>query len=117
MKNTISVGMLALLLTAVGCGGASVPNQQLTTAESAVRAAEVSGAEKLPRGQLHLKYAREQIVEAKNFIEQDENELATYALERAEVDAELALALAQNEKAQRDAQEQLNRIKELMEEK
>lgn len=117
MKKTISVGMLSLLLTAVACGGAPVPNQQLTTAESSVRAAEVGGANEIPRGQLHLKYARDQINEAKKLMAEDENVLAKYALERAEADAELALAMAENDKAQREAQEQLNRIKELMEEK
>lgn len=91
-----------------------MPNHQLTTAESAVRAAEVGGAEDLPKGELHLKYARDAIAEARTLMDKGDNKEATLLLERAAVDAEQALALAEEEEARVAAEEQLERIKELL---
>jgi len=102
------------VLTCAACGGAAVPNHQLTTAESAVRAAEVGGAEELPRGELHLKYAKDAIAEAKTLMDKGDNKEATLLLDRATVDAEAALALAEEQEARLAAEEQLERIQELM---
>jgi hypothetical protein len=96
------------------CGGAQVPQAQLTSAESAIRAAEVSGAEDVPKGKLHLKYARDQVTEAQALIAEKENEAADRVLQRAEADAKYALALAQHDEARAEAQEMLNQIDELM---
>jgi hypothetical protein len=94
MRNLACVlMMLAGGLTA--CGGAAIPQEQLTTAQAAVRAAEVGGAPADPRASLHLKKAKDQIETAKALIADDDNERAAMILLRAEVDAELALALAQ----------------------
>lgn len=101
-------------LLAMGCGGAAAPNTQLTSAEAAVRAAEQAGAQELPRGELHLKYARDAVTEARALMEEKENERATLLLERAIVDADLALALAEDEEARVRANEELARIEELM---
>ncbi len=98
----------------IACGGAAAPNHQLTTAESAVRAAEVGGAEELPKGELHLKYAKDAIAEARTLMDKGEHEQATLLLEKAAVDAEQALALAEEEEARSLAEEQLERIEELM---
>jgi hypothetical protein len=100
--------------TSIACGGAAVPNPQLTGAESAVRAAEVGGAEELPRGELHLKYARDAIAEARTLMDKGDNKQATFLLEKANVDAEKALALAEEEEARLEAEDQLKRIKEMM---
>lgn len=109
------LGALLLLPQLVGCGAGAVPNSQLTTAESAVRAAEVGGAEELPKGELHLKYARDAIAEARTLMDKGDNKEATLRLEKATVDAEQALALAEEEEARIAAQDQLDQIKELME--
>jgi hypothetical protein len=85
----------------------------LTSAEAAVRAAEVGGASDNPQAALHLKYARDQIAEAQKLIEDDENEAAAALLQRAEVDAELALSLARVEEARKEAQAARNEIEEL----
>jgi hypothetical protein len=103
---------LAALLF-VGCGGAAVPQDQLSSAEAAARAAEVGGAPNNPKAALHLKYARDQISEAKKLIEEDENERAAAVLSRAEMDAELALALARVDQARAEAQAAIDEVKEL----
>jgi len=113
----IRAGLWALALVAplaVGCGGAAAPNQQLTTVESTVREAEVAGAEDIPKGELHLKYARDAVAEARLLMEDKKNEEAALVLEKALVDAEMAVALAEEEEARERAEEQLERIEELM---
>lgn len=97
------------------CGGAAVPHAQITSAEAAVRAAEVGGAPSVPKAELHLKHARDQIDAAKRLIEDGENERALYVLKRAEADAELALALSEERQSRDDAEGALKRIKELTE--
>lgn len=87
----------------------------MTAAESAIRAAEVGGAEEVPNGKLHLKYARDQVQQAVKLIEEKEYEAADLVLQRAEVDAEYALALARHQEARAEAQEMLQKIDELME--
>jgi hypothetical protein len=102
-------------LGAGACGGAAVPHAQMTTAEASVRAAEVGGAPSVPKAELHLKHARDQVELAKRLIEDGENERALYVLKRAEADAELALALSEEQQSRRDAEGALKRIQQLTE--
>ena len=106
------VGLLAA--SAGACGGAAVPQETLTAAQASVKGAEVSGATQDPKAQLHLKLANEQIEKAKKLIEDGNNEEAARLIDRAQADADLALALAQQGKALRDAKdadEQLGKLK------
>ena len=103
----------ALCLTA--CGGAAAPTEPLTAAEASARAAEVGGAENHPKAALHLKYARDQIKQAKKLMSDNENERAAMVLQRASVDAELALAMARERQARTEADEAIEDIAELKE--
>jgi hypothetical protein len=87
----------------------------MTTAEASVRAAEVGGAQSIPKAELYLKHARDQITSAKKHIELEENETATLELDRAAADADLALALAEEAKARTEAQAAFQRVEQLME--
>jgi len=100
--RTILVG-LAVGLAA--CGGAAVPQETLTAAQASVKGAEVGGANEDPKAQLHLKLANEQIDKAKKLIEDGKNEEAARVIDRAQADADLALALAQQAKAMKDAKD------------
>jgi hypothetical protein len=68
---------------------------------AAVRGAEEAGASSVPRAALHLKLAEEQIAHARTLMENGENERADAMTIRAYNDAELAVALAREEAAQR----------------
>ena len=109
ISGVLVVGALALS----ACGGAAVPQDKLTSAEASVRAAEVGGAADNPQAALHLKYARDQIAEAQKLIEDDENEAAAALLARAEIDAELALALSRVEEAKAEAAAARQEIKDM----
>jgi hypothetical protein len=102
----------ALLI--VACGGAAIPQEQLTAAKAAVTGAQVAGAPGEPKAALHLKLAQEQIVKAEALIAEDENEEAARIIDRAQVDAELSLSLAKEATAKKEATdtiEQLQRLK------
>ncbi len=74
----------------------------------------MGGATEHPKAQLHLKLASEQIEKAKKLIADGDNEEAARVIDRARADADLALALAQQAKAMRDAKEadeQLGKLK------
>ena len=87
---------LAVVL-AVGCATTRVSSPRVAAAQGAIRAAEEMGAPGVPRAQLHLKYARDQLAQANTLLENGESEAAELVLMRAEADAELALALAREE--------------------
>ena len=116
----LGVGALVLALVPLACGGAAVPSETLTSAQAAVRAAEVGGAEGHPQASLHLKYARDQVDEAKRLIGDGDNERARMVLERAEIDAAVALAIARERKARAEADKamaELAQLKEKLEKK
>jgi hypothetical protein len=62
------------------------------------------GAEHDPRAAVYLRLARTGIAKAEQLIAADEHGRARSVLERAEVDAQLALALAYQAQSRADAQ-------------
>ena len=95
--------LLLLVLTA-GCGGATLATGNVATAQAAVRGAQEAGAEQEPKAALHLKMARDQIARAKAAADEGEGEEAGRLLQRAEMDAELALAIARTADAIKQAE-------------
>jgi len=99
IKNGLAIGATLLGL---GCGGASLPTDKLTAAESSMRAAEEVGARSVPRAELHLKLAHEQVEQAKKLADDGDEDRAAQVLTRARADAELAIALAREAAVQKD---------------
>jgi hypothetical protein len=98
----------------LGCGGAPPPTSQLATTQAALRAANEVGAPSEPQAALHLKLAKEQLDKAKALMEEDENEQALDLLLRAEVDAELAHALAKEASTKAEAEDAKAALEKLM---
>lgn len=100
----LPITLTAMFLAA--CGGTyPVPAQQLADTRSAQRSAEEVGAESDPTAQLHLQLAREQMDKANALMKEDENRRAELMLIRAKADAELALALAHEQRSKLAAQQ------------
>jgi hypothetical protein len=96
------------------CGGAAVPQETLTAAKASVAGAEVGGAAAEPKAALHLKLAKEQLAKAEALIADGDNEEAARVIDRAQADADLALSLAKEATAKKEATEtgeQLERLK------
>lgn len=97
VTTAFSAPLIGVLL---GCGGAAPPHQQMADAQAATRSAEELGASTEPRALLHVKMAREHLAQAKAAMKDDENDMAKSHLMRAKVDAELAIAMMRDAKAQ-----------------
>jgi len=67
-----------------------------------MRAAREIGAAQVPRAELHLRLAQEQVDKARKLAQDGDNEEAARLLNRAHADAELALALSREATAHRD---------------
>jgi Domain of unknown function (DUF4398) len=104
---------MALGVLMIACGGAPAPNERVASATAAVRAAEVGGAQQDPEATLLLKRANEGLAKAKSLMEDGKNKEADWVLQRAEVDADLALNLAREAAAKADAQSALDQVQAL----
>ena len=90
-----------------------MPQEQLTSADAAIRTAELAGAKDEPKPAYHAKLARDELGEAKKLIEDGKNERAELVLQRAAVDAEYALALIKQSKTQADLEKVQKDLAEL----
>ena len=96
------------------CGGAPpVPADQVTQTEAAIRAASEVGAPSVPKAALHLKMAQDQLQTAKGLMAESQNDEARLVLDRARVDAELAIALSKEATLRAQAAEALAKVKKL----
>jgi len=103
--------------TALACGATvPVPAAQVTDTQAAIRSAEEVGAPNVPKAALHLKMAKDQMQTAQDLMAHVDNEQSKMTLDRARVDAELALALAKEAIYRQQAQDALDKIKKLREE-
>lgn len=88
--------VLAALL--VACAGPQTTSpdltRQLAASEASIQTARTLGAERQPQAALYLKLAREAVATADQLADRGQLEDARRALVRAQVDADLALALA-----------------------
>lgn len=111
MRFSIALVLAAL---AAGCGTAAVPvSGSLTETQAAIRAAEEVGARNVPKAALHLKMAQDQLQTAKGLLADGDEEEASVVLARAEIDAELALALAKDANLRAQANEAMKKVDEL----
>jgi Zn-dependent M28 family amino/carboxypeptidase len=101
----------AVALTAA-CAGAPKPEAQMASSEGAIRGAS-EAAQNVPQATLYIKLAQEQRQQALALIKDGDNGRAHYLLARSEADAELALALAKQARAQQEAQRADQRVQEL----
>jgi hypothetical protein len=102
--NLCGVVGVSLMLGALGCASGHAPTERMTSAKAAVRSAQELGSSSVPKADLHVKLAQEQIEFAHKLIDDGENERAATVLARASADAELALALTKEAQARAAAQ-------------
>jgi hypothetical protein len=89
-RNSIAIGATLL---GIGCASSPVPTEQLASAQASVRAAQELGATRVPRANLHLRLAQNQVERARQLSKDGDNDRARIVLTRANADAELAVAL------------------------
>jgi len=106
----VGVGVIVASLGLAGCG-ASVPPPRDREAAAAARvsAAREAGARETARGVLQLQLAEEQLENARALMREGDNRAAQGIFLRAQMDAELALALARENKARIRADEDVTK--------
>jgi hypothetical protein len=104
MEWKLRVTSIFAALALFGCASVPKPTEELAQSESALRSATELGASAIPQAALELKLAQDELAKAHDFMKDDHNDEARQQLLRSRADAELALALARQGKANTDAQ-------------
>jgi hypothetical protein len=112
-RASLATACLSLLLAGAGCAKTQAPHGQLATSQATLKAAEELKAGEVPKAALHLQMARDNTERAQKLMEKGNHDEALYALMRAQSDAELALILAKEAAAQKDAQTALDKVRTL----
>lgn len=117
MENAMTGGFaaaVAALVLLAGCASTpEAPHQALARAEASIDNAEQSGARQY--GTDALDSARQHLTQARAAVDREEMIAAERHAEKAAVDAELAAAMARNQKAQasvREINESIDILKE-----
>lgn len=112
-----SLVLVLIVVTAasmVGC--ASAPPMRTESSTSEIRAAEAVGAANVPQAALHLQLAKEELERAKKLGADGDKEQGSSMLLRAQVDAELAVALSREDAERNEAREAIDRVHQLLQE-
>ncbi len=109
MANIAGTVLLAAVIA--GCGSSPAVNKEAST--SAIRAAEEVGASKVPSASLYLQLAKEQLENAKGLASRGDKKEAESMLERAQADAELAVALSREDADKKEAAQAIERVRQL----
>lgn len=104
-------GSILLAATIAGCGTGPAVDKEATT--SAIRAAEESGASKVPSASLYLQLAKEELENAKGLVTKGDKEEAETMLLRAQADGELAAALSHGDADKNEATQAIERVQQL----
>ena len=112
-KPVLVVSLFFALAAIAGCASTKVTTKEYSEPRQKLEAASQMGAAELPQASLHLRLAQEQIEVADVLIADEEYEEARYALMRAEADAELALAMAREERMRGEVSEIVEKIQKL----
>ncbi len=110
-KRIFIAGSVLLAALIIGCGGSEPINKEATT--SSIRAAEESGASKVPYAALYLQLAKEGLENAKGLAAKGEKEQAESMLLRAQADGELAVSLSRSDADKKEAVQSVERVRQL----
>lgn len=110
LHNAVVALSIITALFLAGCGSAPEVNKEAST--SAIRAAEESGASKVPSASLYLQLAKEELEFAKKLAENDEVEKAESMLLRSQADGELAVALSRSATDKAEAANAVERVRQ-----
>lgn len=114
MKSAIAAIVTAGFgLWLAGCSSTPPPTQRMTSAKASVQAAQELGADQIPKAQLHLQLAQEQVRHADTLIDRGKMERADLMLQRADADAQLAIAIARQDAARDQLRENIEAMETL----
>jgi hypothetical protein len=111
--TTFRIGSIAMAV-ALGSACATYPKpvDSLAASEASLRTANQLGAKEVPPAALQYQLATEELARAETLIKDGENEKADQMLSRSRADAELAIALTNQAKAQNQADAEAQQLKD-----
>jgi hypothetical protein len=110
IRIAVLAAAIVAIVIAAGCASAPLKTDAST---SGIRAAEEVGAANVPQASLHLQLAKEELGRAKSLAADDQKDKADSMLARAEVDAELAVALSREDAEKTEARAAVDRVRQL----
>ena len=117
MNTRFGFSAITVLSLVAGCGGSVMSPSKLVATEGSVRGAEEVGASDEPEAGLQLKLAQDQLAKAKVLSKKGNGEEADRLLARAEVDADLAIALTNEASTRRAAEVVASDVREAKEQR
>lgn len=115
MKGTQQgVGLVGCAIAMIGlaaCAGTPPPHERNAASQAAIRTAKELNADQVPQAALYLKMAQDQFDKGKTFMSDGDNDRATMMFMRSKADAEMALALARENKTRQEAQLLLDKLR------
>jgi regulator of protease activity HflC (stomatin/prohibitin superfamily) len=111
LNMAMLAGSVLFAVVIAGCGSGPAVNNEAST--SAIRAAEESGASKVPSASLYLQLAKEELENARGLTAKGEKEEAESLLTRAQADGELAVALSRGDADKNEAIQAIDRVRQL----
>lgn len=99
-----SVAVVTFTLSGFGCASTELSADHLTSLTAAIRAADEVGAADTPQAALHLKLAQDELAQGKQLAAAGDPVRGELFLQRAAVDAELALVLTRQGDAEAEAE-------------
>ena len=99
-----------LWLTAACATAGNAPTERMETSSAAILAAETGGAAHSADADVYLRLAKDQFAYAQKLPNPNDKDRVDRLLRRAQVDAELSLALARGEDQKAAAQVALDRV-------
>src|SRR5688500_18533994 len=102
--RTLSGALVAAAIGVAGCGSAPPPTRSQAEALAAIRSAQAVGAAEQPQAAYHLELANERMEQAQRLIADGKMPDAERVLARAKADADLAIALSDEETTRESAE-------------
>jgi hypothetical protein len=100
-------------LPLISCAGQEVPRAEHVDTKSSVQTAELAGAKEVPSASLYLKMAQDGVERAEALMEEKEYDEAKRVLQRAQMDADLALTMTREEELRQEAEDEKERLRKL----
>lgn len=111
--NRMIAGGSLVLAVASGCASPAVTSKEYSEPRETLAAARQVGTTENQQASLYMQYAEENLAHADKLIAEEEHDRARYYLDRAEADAELALAYAERSSTKQELEKLESRIDEL----
>lgn len=111
--NRMVLASSLVFIVGSGCASPAVTSKEYSEPRETLAAAKQVGTTENRQASLYMQYAEENLEHADKLIAEEEHDRARYFLDRAEADAELALAYAERESTRQELQELETRINEL----